>query len=170
MGAERRNKNIWRAIEAFVSFTEQATSLVQLIVVGSYSQSYLNKLREVYGPIMGDGINVEGYVPRERYDFLLNHADAVVFPSLYAGYGIPVIEAITTNKPVLVSSGTVCAEHAGAMGIVVDGTDVASIQEGYSRLATFDSSAYSNELEKFKQKYGNCNKAAQKLCKLIDSA
>jgi glycosyltransferase involved in cell wall biosynthesis len=169
VGADRKNKNVWRAIEAFVSFTEQADSSVQLIVVGLYSQSYLKKLREAFGPIMDDSINVEGYVSRERYDFLLNHAAAIVFPSLYEGYGIPVIEAITANKPVLVSSGTVCAENAGVMGIVVDGTDVASIQEGYTRLMAFDSSAYGTEVERFKRRYGDCGKAAQKLCEVIET-
>ncbi len=63
-----------------------------------------------------------------------NQCDVVSFPSLYEGFGMPIIEGQTTGRVVLTSLREPMTEVAGQGALFVDPTDVASIREGFKRL------------------------------------
>lgn len=79
-----------------------------------------------------------GRVPEEDLPHLYRGALALVFPSLYEGFGLPVIEAMACGTPVLTSNTTSLPEVAGGAALLVDPLSVEQIIEGVERLCTDD--------------------------------
>ena len=61
------------------------------------------------------------YVPEGDMPFLYNAAEVFVFPSLYEGFGLPVLEAMASGLPVITSSASSLPEVAGRAGMVIKG-------------------------------------------------
>lgn len=75
-----------------------------------------------------------GYVSERDKVGLLGGAEALVFPSLYEGFGFPVVEAMACGTPVLTSIGSSLPEIAGDAALLVDPRDEEAIAEGIRRL------------------------------------
>ena len=71
-----------------------------------------------------------GYITENEKHVLLKYCNAFVFPSLYEGFGFPVLEAFSYNKPVITSKAASIPEIAGEAAIYVNPLSVESIQEG----------------------------------------
>jgi glycosyltransferase involved in cell wall biosynthesis len=70
-----------------------------------------------------------GYVPDEDLPFLYNGADVFVFPSLYEGFGIPPLEAMRCEVPVVASNATSIPEVVGAGALLFDPYNVEDIAD-----------------------------------------
>ncbi len=79
-------------------------------------------------------VRMLGYVPTEDLVALYNLADVLAFPSLYEGFGLPVVEAMACGTPVLTSPRGSLAEVAGDAAEFVDPVDVERIGDGLRRL------------------------------------
>jgi len=82
------------------------------------------------------GVDVPGWVgeiPDPELAALYRGARCVVYPSLYEGFGLPVLEAMACGTPVVTSRGTSTEEVAGGAAILVDPLDVESIADGIQR-------------------------------------
>ena len=77
-----------------------------------------------------------GPLQAEDLDAVYRGADAVAYPSLYEGFGLPVIEAMQRGVPVLGSTTPAVAETACDAAVLVEPDDVASIAEGLARVLT----------------------------------
>ena len=77
-----------------------------------------------------------GLVTGGRLDALLRAADLVAYPSLYEGFGLPVVEAMARGVAVLASTTPAVAETAGDAALLVDPEDVAAIAEELARVLT----------------------------------
>ncbi len=71
-----------------------------------------------------------GFVPDDELARLYRGAAALVYPSLYEGFGLPVLEAMATGTPVVTSAGGATAELADGAAVLVDPLDVESIAAG----------------------------------------
>ena len=90
------------------------------------------ELRVVGAPGWG-GVNVPGWVGRttdEELAALYRGARCLVFPSLYEGFGLPILEAMACGTPVVTSRGGATEEVAGGAAVLVDPLDAASIAAG----------------------------------------
>ena len=79
------------------------------------------------------GVHVDGWLGRvsdERLAELYRGARCLVYPSLYEGFGIPVLEAMACGTPVVTSAGGATEEVAGDAAVLVDPLDPASIAAG----------------------------------------
>jgi glycosyltransferase involved in cell wall biosynthesis len=84
------------------------------------------------------GVDVDGWLGRvsdERLAELYRGARCLVYPSLYEGFGIPVLEAMACGTPVVTSAGGATEEVAGGAAVLVDPRDPASIAEGIEQAA-----------------------------------
>jgi len=142
VGALEPKKNLERLVEAFAG----CGSACPLIVVGGIGwqcESILAKLDDqrferftIDGTTMRPSRQVRrlDYVPRDRLISLMRGARALVFPSLYEGFGVPVLEAMTLGTPVLASNVSSLPEIAGDAAVLVDPYDVDAMADGLRRL------------------------------------
>jgi glycosyltransferase involved in cell wall biosynthesis len=86
-------------------------------------------------------VTAPGLVPHADMPVIYSMARALVFPSEYESFGIPIVEAFACGCPVITSTAPACPEVAGDAAILVDPQDVGVIAEAMSRLATDDSLA-----------------------------
>ena len=101
-----------------------------------------------------ESIHFIGYVPDEDMPALYSAAEVFAFPTLYEGFGIPVIEAQICGTPVLTSNTSSLPEIAGDTAVYVDPYSEVSIADGLLRLLT-DNQLRNNLIEKG---YRNANR------------
>jgi glycosyltransferase involved in cell wall biosynthesis len=75
-------------------------------------------------------VTLLGYVPDDELARLYRGAQCVAYPSLYEGFGIPVLEAMASGAPVVTSAGSAMEEVAGGAAVLVDPLDPAAIAAG----------------------------------------
>jgi glycosyltransferase involved in cell wall biosynthesis len=85
---------------------------------------------------LDQAIRRPGMVPDEDLPGLYAGAAALLYPTLYEGFGLPVVEAMACGVPVLTSSTSALQEIAGGYAYLVDPMDVDAIAEGIAVLAT----------------------------------
>lgn len=130
VGNEKAHKNSLRTIRAFASAFINTEFL--LLFTGTPSP---NLQSEVSALGIGDQIQYLGRVTDEDLAELYRGALALVFVSLYEGFGLPIIEAMACGTPVLTSTATAMPEVAEDAAILVDPLDVDAIADGMRRLA-----------------------------------
>ncbi len=131
-GAIEPRKNIGRLIDAVTALRGRRRDLPPLILVGP--RGWRN--REIRAGIAaaGPGARYLGHVPGEDLAGLMAGCSAFVFPSLYEGFGLPVLEAMACGVPVVTSRGGAVEEAAGDAAILVDPLDTEAIATGIERV------------------------------------
>jgi glycosyltransferase involved in cell wall biosynthesis len=115
VGTIEPRKNLARLAEATRSLG------VELRVVGA----------DGWGRVeLGSGVRRLGRVTDEQLERLYRGARCLAYPSLYEGFGIPILEAMASGAPVVTSRGGATEEVAGGAAVLVDPLDVASIAAG----------------------------------------
>lgn len=82
---------------------------------------------------LGDRVHVVDYVPREELLALYRGAAALVFPSRYEGFGLPVLEAMACGTPVVAAAATSVPEVAGDAAVLVPPGDPEALADGVLR-------------------------------------
>jgi glycosyltransferase involved in cell wall biosynthesis len=120
IGERRPHKNLVRLIEAFYRFKSRVSQNYKLVIAGKLYSNYsepealVNKLK------LEKDVVFLGYVPDEDLPALYQRADCFVFPSIYEGFGIPILEAMACGTPVITSSVSAMPEVAGGAALNVD--------------------------------------------------
>jgi len=130
--AERR-KNFDKVFSAFKIFCESLD--VKLVIIGepsTESEKSLRKLALNYN--ISDKVISTGFVTESAKRFLLSGAIALLFPSLYEGFGLPILEAQACGCPVITSNCTACPEIAGDSAVLVDPYNVEAIADAMERV------------------------------------
>ena len=167
IGSDRKNKNVERAIKAYVKYVALQSAPIHLKVVGPYSEEFKSSMLDrLSNQSLVDWI---GYTERDNLNALIENCRAVYFPSIYEGYGIPVIEALNARKPILLAKNSSCEEIAGNACIAVDCSNVDALVDGLQRLENFDSTSFEKEYDKFDEMIHDCEGCAKKLQQFIFS-
>lgn len=120
---EHPAKNHIGLIEAFERFKLENDSAHQLVLVGAdWSGAKIIHDRIDASPVRDD-IRVLGFVSRETLPLLYSACDLMVFPSLFEGFGLPIIEALACGAPVATSNTSAMKEVAGEIVPTFDPTD-----------------------------------------------
>jgi glycosyltransferase involved in cell wall biosynthesis len=118
-------KNLTRLISAFARIvTRPGLKHVRLVLVGALGwkpEALLETIRTVGLP--SDRLVLLGHVPDEDLGALLTGASAFAYPSLYEGFGLPVLEAMQCGAPVITSNTSSLPEVVGDAALSVDPTD-----------------------------------------------
>lgn len=133
VGSLEPGKNRARLFHAMRELRDAGVD-VRLAVVGQRAWHYERELALVDGLGLTDRIVFPGYVKAEHLPALYSGAEAFAFPSLYEGFGLPVLEAMACGVPVLTSNVSATAEVAGDAALLVDPTSVDAIRDGLRRL------------------------------------
>jgi len=134
LGTLEPRKNVPRLVQAYGMLRERRRDCPLLVLGGGAGWQY----EEVYKTIetlgLGDSVVCTGYLERPEVITLLRGAHACLYPSLYEGFGLPVLEAMAAGTPVLTSNTTSMPEVAGDTGLLVNPLDIGSIMAGMESL------------------------------------
>ncbi len=137
LGTLQPRKNIVRLIQAFKDLITQEsyTQLgLKLVIVGKKGWLYQEIFAEVKKLQLEDVVVFTGYITDDEKPAILSGALLYTLPSLYEGFGIPVLEAMACGTPVVVSRISSLPEVVGEYGVLVDPYNVKSISGGLKLL------------------------------------
>jgi len=123
VGTIQPRKNLVRLMEAFSLLKRQAADL-QLVIAGKKGWLYEAIFRRVEELGLEGQVVFTGYVAEEGLPALFSGARLFVFPSLYEGFGLPVLEAMACGTPVVCSNASSLPEVAGDAAVLVNPRDV----------------------------------------------
>lgn len=144
VGNLQPRKNLVRLIDAFVELKRGRRVLPHsLVVVGKAAYRH----HDIFGRVREHGLDEQvvftGYVPDDHLPVLYQGASVFAYPSLYEGFGLPVVEAMACGAPVLTSNSSAIPEVTGGAAMLVDPENTRSITEGLLRILTNPSLAAS---------------------------
>ncbi|MCB0077681.1 MAG: WecB/TagA/CpsF family glycosyltransferase [Anaerolineales bacterium] len=130
VGTLQPRKNVARLVRAFGRITAQHPE-VRLLLAGGAGWLDDGLQREIARTAQVQRL---GYVPDDMLPALIASAEVLCFPSLFEGFGLPVLEAMACGTPVLTSNSSSLPEAAGDAALLVDPLDEAQIADGMARL------------------------------------
>ena len=135
VGRIQARKNLSRLVEAYHQVRQQGITS-KLVIVGKkdwQSEQLLEKIKQLG---LEDSVIFPGYVPFDDLPIFYNAAELFVFPSIFEGFGLPVIESMASGVPTITSFGSSLQEVAGDGALLVDPLDTRSIAEALGKTLT----------------------------------
>ena len=152
LGSLKPNKNVERIIEAFSLLPKKQK--ISLVIAGKKAWLYQSIFEKASALRLGKKVIFTGFFPEEDLPYLVSGAAAFVSPSLFEGFGIPVVESLGSGVPVVVSAVASLPEVAGGVGIYVDPSRVEDIARGIraalSQKPSKNRRLYLNQAQKFR--------------------
>ena len=133
-------KNLVHLLRSFHRLLRQEKpSALRLVLVGAtgWKSDPVFALLQEHADLRSRVV-LAGYVPDADLAALYSGARGFVYPSLYEGFGLPVLEAMQCGTPVIASDSTSLPEVVGDAGLLVPPTDADALSEALLRLATHD--------------------------------
>jgi glycosyltransferase involved in cell wall biosynthesis len=134
VGTLEPRKNLQRLLEAYASLDAELRNRARLVIAGGKGWGGVDIASLVRDMHLDGQVISTGYVNETQLATLYAHARFLVMPSLYEGFGLPLVEAMSFGVPVLTSNRSSMSEVAGDAGMLVDPFDVSSITTGLSSL------------------------------------
>lgn len=133
LGNPKPHKNLERVVRAFARLPHDGR---RLVIAGASAAVDSERLRQWARELaLGERVVVLGHLAPGNLPALLQGALALIFPSLYEGFGLPLAEAMAAGTPVVASTTPALVEIAGGAAELVDPLDVGAIAGGMARLA-----------------------------------
>lgn len=137
IGTLQPRKNVARIVEAFEQLPLEMQREYPLVIVGREgwsSQHVVEKLRKLIDLGVAHWL---GYISFEDKTVLLQTATALVFPSLYEGFGLPVLEAFASRLPVITSNTSSLPEISGGAAYLVDPLDTEALSDAMKQVVIY---------------------------------
>jgi glycosyltransferase involved in cell wall biosynthesis len=135
VGTLEPRKNLARLIEAF----EQIQEPISLVIAGKLGWKYNALLKQIQNSPKRRFIKLIGYIPEADKPYIMKLARVFAWPSLYEGFGLPVLEAMAVGTPVVTSNVSSLPEIAGDSAMLVDPYNPEDIAKAITDLQTNDS-------------------------------
>jgi glycosyltransferase involved in cell wall biosynthesis len=139
LGTLEPRKNLVRLLESYallrsralgdVSSDAAAPTVPPLVIAGAKGWFYQEIFTRVTDLGLADQVIFPGFVPSEELPWWYRGADLFVYPSLFEGFGLPVLEAMACGTPTITSRASALPEVAGDGAILVDPEDVVQLAE-----------------------------------------
>jgi glycosyltransferase involved in cell wall biosynthesis len=120
VGSMEPRKNLASALIAFKALKETKKIDYQFVVAGGKgwkNEAFYRLLKKLS---IDEHLVLTGYVPEEELPALYQGAEVFVYPSLYEGFGLPVLEAMSSGTPVITSNASSLPEVAGDAALLVN--------------------------------------------------
>lgn len=164
VGTINKRKNLEGLIKAMGQIPRE--SLIPLVVVGKGKDSYLTYLKDLINQLkLKDYIRFIGPKSNDTLYNLYSKARFFVLPSHYEGFGIPIIESLFCNTPVISSKSSSLPESTGNCGLLIDPNNISELSSALQKMTESDDLLESfqrniqNHLLKFSSRFtsGNIN-------------
>jgi alpha-1,3-rhamnosyl/mannosyltransferase len=171
LGGEKPHKNLQGVVRAFAQARRLADLPHSLALAGPPSRNPARLAALISALELDDRVFRPGLVAEEDLPGLVTGADVLLYPTLYEGFGLPVIEAMACGTPVLTSATSALQEIAGGYAYLVDPMDLDAIARGIVALATDEKTrADFRELGKKRALDFSWDKAAEKTLEVYRAA
>lgn len=135
VGTLEPRKNLSRLLRAYAGLPEQIRNRLPLVLAGGAGWGFGDPARQARKLGISGSVHLTGYVSDAELSALYSNARFLVMPSLYEGFGLPIIEAHARGVPVLTSNTASMPEVAGDAAVLVDPLSIQAIRAGLERLA-----------------------------------
>jgi glycosyltransferase involved in cell wall biosynthesis len=163
IGRLEKRKNLVNLIRAFdiskKSYKLQAISY-KLVLAGKEGFGFEDIKKAILESPYKNDIILTGYVSKLEKEKLYNSADIFVAPSLYEGFGLPILEAMSYGVPVICSNNSSLPEIAGNAGLLVDPNNIEKIAKTIKRV--LDNADFREEM--IKRGFKNAKKFSWEKC------
>ena len=140
VGGIHERKNIVKLIHAFAGLVNHRGYSGKLLITGNVSGApYQRKMKKICDASvretgMENRIVFTGYVSEQELDSLFRMAGLLIYPSLYEGFGMPILEAMKMGLPVITSNITAMPEVAGGAAYLVDPNSIEDMTSAMSEV------------------------------------
>ena len=132
VGTLEPRKNLVRLIDAYTALPDAVRAATPLVLVGPKGW----EADEIERRAGAAGVRITGFVSDEDLSLLYTACTAFAYPSLYEGFGLPVLEALAAGAPTVTSTTSSLPEVAGDAALLVDPLDTAALQSALEQLLT----------------------------------
>ena len=169
VGAVHPRKNVHRLIQAFDIFKNKTNAPHQLLIAGRFAWQ-TGEVKSAYENAKHQKeIQFLGFVSDEELPKLMASAFALVYPSMFEGFGLPILEAMNCDVPVITSNVSSMPEVVGDAGILINPNEVNEIEK--AMLEIFQNKKMRSEMiEKGRRqrKKFNWDESAEKVYKKLN--
>ena len=134
VGTIEPRKNLTNLLLAYARLKDEDKS--KLIIVGDKGWGGIRLTNLISELDLDRYVEFKGYVSEHQLAGLYANAQFLVMPSLYEGFGLPLVEAMSYGTPVLTANNSSMPEVAGNAGLLVDALDIESIADGLQEMIT----------------------------------
>jgi glycosyltransferase involved in cell wall biosynthesis len=140
VGGIHERKNIVKLVHAFAGLVNHRGYSGKLLITGNVSGApYQRKMKKICDASvretgMENRIVFTGYVSEQELDSLFRMAGILIYPSLYEGFGMPILEAMKMGLPVITSNITAMPEVAGGAAYLVDPNSIEDMTSAMSEV------------------------------------
>lgn len=138
VGTLQPRKNLGLLVEAWAALRETGQVVPRLLLAGKRGWLYEELLRAVAEKGLTEIVRFADYVERDDLPALYSGAVAMLFPSLYEGFGLPPLEAMSCGTPVIASTASSLPEVVGDAGILLDPHDAGAWASALQQLIAND--------------------------------
>jgi len=146
LGTLEPRKNVKCLVRAYILLLKRCSNCPMLVIAGKKGWLYEDIFSLIIEEKIQDKVVITGYVEENEVPILMNGAFAFLFPSLYEGFGLPVLEAMACGTPVITSSLSALPEVAGQAAILINPKIEYEVCEAMQEL--LEKSALRNQLIK----------------------
>ncbi|MEX2314781.1 MAG: glycosyltransferase family 1 protein, partial [Thermomicrobiales bacterium] len=133
VGTLQPRKNLETLLRAYAQVADETGW--ELVVAGAAGWSYAPIFETARALGLAERVRFAGYVAGEDLPLWYNAAGMFVYPALYEGFGLPLLEAMACGTPVIAANTSSLPEVVGEAGLLVDPRDVAALADAIRRLA-----------------------------------
>lgn len=137
VGTIEPRKNLYRLLRAYEQANFSSPDCHLMIVGGKGWKNHALRKRLEEHPLK-NRIHLTGYLPRSHLKAVYQRAICLVFPSIYEGFGLPILEAMKCGTPVITSNVSSMPEVAGDAALLVDPYDTDQLARNMIRLSRDD--------------------------------
>jgi glycosyltransferase involved in cell wall biosynthesis len=138
LGRLNRRKNLGALLRAYAELRAQGRADLSLVIGGKVDHGADDILRGVRDSRRSSFVHWVGLIPDADLPAFYAGATCFVYPSLFEGFGLPLLEAMACGCPVVSSDRTSCPEVVGTAGLLVDPEDVMAIATAIARILDDD--------------------------------
>jgi glycosyltransferase involved in cell wall biosynthesis len=139
VGRLEERKNICGIVEAFEILKSKYSIPHKLVLVGKFGHGEDDIKKKLANSQYKEDVILAGYVEGEKKWGLIKNSEVFLFPTLYEGFGLPILEAQSMGVPVVSSNVSSMPEVAGQGAILVDPEDPEAIAEAVNKIIASDS-------------------------------
>jgi glycosyltransferase involved in cell wall biosynthesis len=120
VGSDDRRKNLVGALRAYLRLLKDSPLPQHLVIVGPKQARQEETLTILQDAEIAQRVHFIGYVDVNDLPAVYSDADLFIFPSLYEGFGLPVLESMACGTPVITSNGSSLPEVVGDAALIVN--------------------------------------------------